>query len=638
MKNKKIDKFIIFILILVVLKQLLMSHINITALGNSGCDDQLMVKIASNLLKLDWLGTYNHLTHVKGVFFPLFLAISTALGISYINAVTLLYSISCIVFVYAVKDIFKNKYFKYILFAILLFNPIMFTSSVVQRVYRNSLTPSQVLLILASFFYMYINRKSSNNKKMLIMGLLGGITLGSFYNTREDAIWIMPFVLVFSLIMIIENIIINKKKFNKKRILTFILPILVLCSINSVISLVNYKVYGSYVRVDESKTSFTKAIKAIYSVPPKEDIEYVSVTREKLNRIYKVSPTLNNISNSLDKYIDIYDKLDRKPNDGEVEDGWFWWVLRYAAYEKGYYNDIKKANKFYEDVANEITKAQENDKIEKQKTMPSALMSPWRKGYAKKLFDTMVEIYKFTNGFKGTELTNVLSSGTFKNIGLFEVLSNDKAIYPYFTLISGTYKSNGEEKVYITYEDRVLKEIECSKNNCYIEFISNEELDGKKILIKINDVEYNINDLASIQYVDGSILKLEDDKFNINYYSNSDVTSNQLELATIYNKKINIISDIYQLLGLIVGVVSLILYIVLTIIVLFKNRKLLDTWLIISSVVASYIVLCLGVSYNHISSCDSISTLYLSGSYPLIIIFDLFIVFTFIDNRKKLLK
>lgn len=638
MKNKKIDKFIIFILILVVLKQLLMSHINIAALGNSGCDDQLMVKIASNLLKLDWLGTYNHLTHVKGVFFPLFLAISTALGISYINAVTLLYSISCIVFVYAVKDIFKNKYFKYILFAILLFNPIMFTSSVIQRVYRNSLTPSQVLLILASFFYMYINRKSSNNKKMLIMGLLGGITLGSFYNTREDAIWIMPFVLVFSLIMIIEHIIINKKKFNKKRILTFILPILVLCSINSVISLVNYKVYGSYVRVDESKTSFTKAIKAIYSVPPKEDIEYVSVTKEKLNRIYKVSPTLNNISNSLDKYIDIYDKVDRKPNDGEVEDGWFWWVLRYAAYDEGYYNDIKIANKFYEDVANEITKAQENDQIEKQKTMPSALMSPWRKGYAKKLFDTMIEIYKFTNGFKGTELTNVLSSGTFKNIGLFEVLSNDKAIYPYFTLISGTYNSNGEEKVYITYEDRVLKEIECSKNNCYIEFISNEELDGKKILIKINDVEYNINDLASIQYVDGSILKLEDDKFNINYYSNSDVTSNQLELATIYNKKINIISDIYQLLGLIVGVVSLILYIVLTIIVLFKNRKLLDTWLIISSVIASYIVLCLGVSYNHISSCDSISTLYLSGSYPLIIIFDLFIVFTFIDNRKKLLK
>ena len=638
MKNKKIDKFIIFILILVVLKQLLMSHINIAALGNSGCDDQLMVKIASNLLKLDWLGTYNHLTHVKGVFFPLFLAISTALGISYINAVTLLYSISCIVFVYAVKDIFKNKYFKYILFAILLFNPIMFTSSVIQRVYRNSLTPSQVLLILASFFYMYINRKSSNNKKMLIMGLLGGITLGSFYNTREDAIWIMPFVLVFSLIMIIEHIIINKKKFNKKRILTFILPILVLCSINSVISLVNYKVYGSYVRVDESKTSFTKAIKAIYSVPPKEDIEYVSVTKEKLNRIYKVSPTLNNISNSLDKYIDIYDKVDRKPNDGEVEDGWFWWVLRYAAYDEGYYNDIKIANKFYEDVANEITKAQENDQIEKQKTMPSALMSPWRKGYAKKLFDTMIEIYKFTNGFKDTELTNILSSGSFKNIGLFEVLSNDKAIYPYFTLISGTYNSNGEEKVYITYEDRVLKEIECSKNNCYIEFISNEELDGKKILIKINDVEYNINDLASIQYVDGSILKLEDDKFNINYYSNSDVTSNQLELATIYNKKINIISDIYQLLGLIVGVVSLILYIVLTIIVLFKNRKLLDTWLIISSVIASYIVLCLGVSYNHISSCDSISTLYLSGSYPLIIIFDLFIVFTFIDNRKKLLK
>ena len=48
----------------------------------------------------------------------------------------------------------------------------------------------------------------------------------------------------------------------------------------------------------------------------------------------------------------------------------------------------------------------------------------------------------------------------------------------------------------------------------------------------------------------------------------------------------------------------------------------MEKWLIISSVIASYLVLALGVSYNHISSCDSISTLYLSGAYPLIIIFD----------------
>ena len=45
--------------------------------------------------------------------------------------------------------------------------------------------------------------------------------------------------------------------------------------VNTGISLINYKVYGSYVRVDESGTPFAKAIETIYSVPPKKDIKYV---------------------------------------------------------------------------------------------------------------------------------------------------------------------------------------------------------------------------------------------------------------------------------------------------------------------------------------------------------------------------
>jgi len=92
------------------------------------------------------------------------------------------------------------------------------------------------------------------------------------------------------------------------------------------------------------------------------------------------------------------------------------------------------------------------------------------------------------------------------------------------------------------------------------------------------------------------------------------------------------------MLGLIIGIVSLILYVILSFITLFRNRNYMDRWLIISSVLASYLVLSLGVSYNHISSCQSINTLYLSGAYPLILIFDLLVIFTFIGERKELFK
>ena len=635
MKRIKQHKFLIFVIVLILIKQLLMSHVSIFAIGDSGCDDQLMVKLASNILNMNWLGDYNQLTHVKGVFFPLFLSFNTALGISYVNAVTLFYSISCVIFVYSVKDLFKKNYMKYILFIVLLFNPIMYTSDVVQRVYRNSLTPSQVLLILSSFFYLFINRKSDKNKKLLLMSILGGLSLASFYNTREDAIWIMPFVIVYTLILVIGHIIKNKKKSSIKRLIIFILPIVILFMVNTGISLVNYKVYGSYVRVDESGTPFAKAIETIYSVPPKKDIKYVSNTKEKLERIYEVSPTLASIKEDIEIRSKAFDKADRNPNDGEIEDGWFWWVLRFAAYDNGYYKDIKTADKFYNDVVNEIKEAQENGKIEKQSTMPSALMSPYRDGYTGKLFESFSEIYKFTNTFEGTGLGTELSVGSTKNIGLFEVLTNDKAIYPYLTTIYGTYTNSEHNNIKIKYEDRILKEIECSSDKCYIEFISSEELDYKKIFIEVGEKNINIYDFIKDSELMDSFYKVEKDNFNLNYYSNYEVTKNELKVAKIYNTKINIISFIYKGFGLVTGIISLILYLILTFIALFKNRKYIEIWLIVSSVLASYIVLCFGVAYNHISSCDSISTLYLSGAYPLILVFDLLVIFTFTNNIKK---
>ena len=335
-------KLIIYILILVIIKQLLIGRLPIYVIGNSSCDDRLMVLLATNLLRLDWLGPFNSLTLVKGMFFPFFLALNTFLGISYINAVTLFYSISCIVFVYAIKDLFKKKWPLYLIFTILLFNPIMYSIEVVGRVYRNSLTPGQVLLILSSIFAIFIHRKDEK-KSLLGWSLLGGLSLASFWNTREDAIWILPLVLVYILIMVIEYALLNKKHFNLKKIIIFILPLVILEVCNLGISMINYIEYGVFTRVDESNTSFSHAIQAIYSVPAKENIEYVSVTKEKLERLYEISPSLNSISESLNSICKSIDANGRNPEDGEIEDGWFWWALRFAAEANGYYENATKA-------------------------------------------------------------------------------------------------------------------------------------------------------------------------------------------------------------------------------------------------------------------------------------------------------
>lgn len=537
--NKK--KYLIYVFILVIIKQILLSHIPIFAIGYAGCDDQLMIKLSAYLLHGDYLGTFDCLTLVKGLSFPLFLAFNTALGISYLDAITLLYSLSCIYFVHCVDKLLNKKWMKYILITVLLFNPIMYTLDVVQRVYRNSLIPSQVLLIFGSFFYLYINR-NIKNKNYLIHSIICALSLLFFYNTREDSIWIMPFVIICTLITIIT--LENK---NIKKILILLLPIFVLVLGNNCIKLINYKYYGTFTRIDEENSEFSTAMKTLYKVKPEKKQEYVSITREKMNRLYEISPTLKTIQKELDKRMNEYSIIDRS-YDEEVEDGWFWWTLRFAAQDAGYYESATKANSFYKNVTKEINDAIKDGKLETVNTMPSSLMSPWKKGYGIKLINAIKDEIIFTNSFKDLVPSVNESTGELKSISYFEIITNNKAIYP-------TTETNVEE------------------NNA-----------AKKV-------------------------------------------------SNVYIIKLKLISYIYRTMP-IFSIISIISYIILTYRSL-KN-KVLDNWLIITSILLSYVVLLIGVGYNHISSCNSITALYLCASYPLIIIFNILAIFEFINTNKKI--
>lgn len=613
--NKK-KRFIIFAFILVVLKQILVSHLPIHAFTYAGADDHLMVYLCTNILRLKYLGDFTSLTFVKGISFPLFLSVNASLGISYIDAVNLLYSISCLVFIYAIKDLLKKPWMKYIVFSLLLFNPIMTSDAVVQRVYRNSLTPSQVVLIISFMFMLYQNRKSKLSKKYVIISILEGITLLFFYNTREDSIWLMPFVIVFIIIMTLEVLLSKKKEL--KKILVFIIPLIILFIGNIGIKTINYIHYGVFVRIDEESTPFADSMKLLYSVKDKEYIENVTMTKEKLERIYKVSPTLASIKNNIDNQYYTYDTCDRIPGDGEIEDGWFWWAYRAAVEDAGYYKDAKTANEFYNKVNKELREAFNKKELEKQSTMPSALMSPWKKGYLSKLLKSMYESIIYTTSFKEVDAAVVESDGKINGISYFETVTNNKAIYPTLTSISGYYTYDKEDyKVkIINTNNELLYEVDCNKKMaCEVEYQTNISKNDLRVIAFKNKNEL---DNISLEY---------NSNYGDNYklYVNSNYEGNkaQIQVLNVYVKKLNIISSLYRVITPILSILGIISYIII-IIKTIKNRKeYMDIFLMITSILLSYIVLIAGISYNHISSCYSISYMYLCAAYPLILMFSL---------------
>lgn len=549
-KNKDIIIIVIAIIILAILKQMLIQDFPIVGYVSAGEDDGLMMNLAKSILEGNWLGEYRYNTLMKGPVFPIILAGMYKLGLPFIGTMTALYTFSCIIFMIAVRKLIKNKYIFIAIFAVLLFNPIMYTHAIIQRVYRNALIPSFALLITGSYIAIFL-RRNEKNRYLILWSLICAVSLSAFYYTREDSMWIIPFVIFMTASIIIAKFI-NERKINlefiSKTVFT-IIPIVSLILFGNWIASKNEEVYGLKTTNVLKDSTFTEAIDAIYSVRPNLVVESVTVTQEKVDRMASVSPTFAGIAPKLHEKIGGYGALDRNPGDWEVDDGWILWAIRIAAVESGY-NTLELEQSFYKKVAEDLNWAMDSGLLERQKVMPSALLSPYKKGYTLKLAKIFTKGLIYISTFDGIEISNKEISNDKPSylVKEFEDISRNRAIYP---------------------EDAI-------------------NMDG----MPIEELETQEEYIKSLN------------------------TKNEI---------LKILTKSYGVIGVIIGIIAVIYYIALTItmfIEIFKKKyEKVEKWIVLSGILGAFITLLAGVSYNHLTACNSIGPLYLSGAYPLFLAF-----------------
>lgn len=399
-KDKLSDKskFILLILLVSIIRIILTNKSSLYFF-NSEYDDYLVLARAQQIVNGNWLGQYNYLTLVKGIGFELFLILFNFLKISFLSAQSIMYTLACIYFLYAIRNLVKSKKTLFIIYLLMLFNPVSLGYDTFQRVYRYSIIPFQVIFIFSSYYLLYENIVNMKGK-ILPHILIATIFLTWFRLTIETYIWIIPFILVVTVLLII-NMIKNKKHiiFN---ILLALLPILAMFGAVEGVKCINNKVYGMYVYNDILETNFSDALKAIYSVDVHDDIDYVSVSQKKLEKLYEISPSLNKISEDLYFSIEGWKEYDQIRND-EIEDGWFYWALKQTVFDSGY-NTPQKANEFYGNVAKEINLAIEENKVDSKPVMLSPLMSPFKIEYIPKMFLTIGTTFLYVMSFWENDL------------------------------------------------------------------------------------------------------------------------------------------------------------------------------------------------------------------------------------------
>ncbi len=484
-KFKSIIIMVLLFVILAVIRILLIIKLPVFAYIDYIDDDELMVQQAKSIITGNWLGKYGYNTLLKGPVFPLYLALLYFLKLPYLLTTTVLYVLACCIFVYSLKDVINNKIMLLIIYFFILFNPIMFSIDF-QRVYRNTLTPVLALLLIG--FYNIILTCSNKEKicKYLISIVIISIIFPIFYYIREDSIWIIPFMVFYSLIIIINLIIDSVKngklKINFFKISLLVLPIISLSIFEFIIGSINYKYYNAKV---VNSTDFDNLNKAIYMISIIKDYnekENSTNSRDKIRSLYEISPSLNKIKDKFELSLDI---ISGYPN-GEVPNGMFLWSFL-SAISRSNYTTFNQQNELLEDISEELECAIQEGKCEIQKLMPifndvNIKMFDW------KIFkDNVIEAVELINDYSSFSLMDTYGSLYTDSIffetrvRMFLELTNDKILL------------NDEESAW-----RCFGELTKSNNEDYI----NEMQPKVECLEKIQNIFITIvNYIAILGYI-----------------------------------------------------------------------------------------------------------------------------------------
>lgn len=667
-RRKEVSFFLAMVLF-GVLKEFLVYNLPIMAVPKGIHDDWIMVHMADALRSGQWLGEYNDLTLTKGMFFPFYLAVLNFLRLSYLSVSALLYTVSCMIFVYALRPLLKKYWACFTLYLVLLWNPVSYSVQAFQRVYRNSISYIQVLLIFGGLLALWLRRKEPVKKQILWL-LIAAVGMVTFFYTREDAIWVEPFLLVFLLVYLGTMFFSWKKEHRREYVgkaVLVLLPFLSVWGAGQLIAQENDNHYNIRLTNELQKGGFAEMYKSMMAVKPEEDIPGVTMTREKIARMCDECPTLEKLEPYIQSSRLYWAGSGENEKDWEVRDGWVFWIFRTALAQAGYYTDGETVNQVCLQIRDELEAAMDEGRLTRQATMPSTYMSPWREGYLGDLFGALGKAIAYTTTYDEMETLVYLYSEPDENGGipLFERMTGDKAVWYESDLVemAGWYASyEGMEGVTLQAEatdGTVLGTAEFTESDDIAAYLAGQGIEAPGSEKCRFSLKLSVKDKPQTVYLkayrNGTLLdsyELSEDLtrvesgascLNLDWYW--DVPERHGFLAKIHYKGVllNGVRQVYHYTGVAAAAAGALAYVALCVRMLKRRLQKvkdedgrdLSVWLALSALLASYFVLLGGISYSEISGWNAILYWYLSGAYPIMIAFEVLAVLFLVQELRE---
>jgi len=414
--------------LLALLKVFLVNAQSIKAVGFALHDDMHFVIQAKNILEGRWLGPYDEMTLMRGPFYPIWIAFSHTLKTPLLISEHALYIFACIVAYVAIKPVVKNNLFRFFVFLILLFNPVSFDSSVSLRVIRSAIYPAVTLLVVSSFFGLATRALNKKGRYLIAWATLAGISLGTFYLTREESVWLLPYFLFLYLYLIIK-IIIPKKTDLSLSVSLLAYPFVICLFIVYLVAQINSVKYGRYIITEIKSSAFNSAYGFLSRVyQPRE--RYVPVTAYALEAVYKISPSMVKIKPFLGggtvlAWSNVSRAVLKDLPTNEIGGGWFAFALRDSVYLAHYHDNLSEALDYYNQVAKEIETACDKGELQCLDLKRTLVPVIDKEDYPY-ILHNLYSATKMIFNFQPVSVDSQPSEGTDEQIEIFEAITLGK--------------------------------------------------------------------------------------------------------------------------------------------------------------------------------------------------------------------
>lgn len=324
--------------------------------AGSAYDDELFVRLGLSVASGDWLGNYGEITLAKNPGYPLFLAFCGVTHIPYQLALISLIALGAAFSALAIKPLVKDRWILAVVYLVLLFNPLSFTTAFFRRIYRDCLVVPFALLALSGYIGMYL-RRNEGIKLCLAWAVAAGVATACLQIIKENGLWIMPFAIVCCLVIVIgwavdaKNRVLQGRTVLKRTIILLLLPSLCTPLLKGAIKAKNQESYGVSILSERFDGSFSNACSKLSQIDGGSDSSVIWVSREALRLAFSQSPTFSQIQDevwaSWDEWSSLFD-------GEEVYGDMSYWALMDALDAAGKCDSATMSSDFWTDVSDEL--------------------------------------------------------------------------------------------------------------------------------------------------------------------------------------------------------------------------------------------------------------------------------------------